>query len=62
MRIIRDKKGKAIEAELTKDEQLKLLKENNKRAKKFLQEQALQELTAQAQEMGMYGDSHPAIS
>ena len=46
MEIIFDKRGKPIEAVLDKDEQLKLAKENNRRAKLFSQEQTQTDIEA----------------
>lgn len=49
MEIIYDKKGNAIEAILSKEEQLELLRENNKRAKDY-------KLTQLNQDTNPYGD------
>lgn len=50
MEIILDKKGNAIEAVLDKEEQLALLKENNKRARKYI----ISKLTQLNQGIGSY--------
>jgi hypothetical protein len=49
MKYLLDKKGNRIEAVLSKKEQLALMKENNRRAKAFLQE-----MTKLSQETGQY--------
>ena len=54
MEIVFDRKGNPIEAILDKDEQLVLAKENNRRAKEFLQKDSLEKLTAAVQTFDMY--------